>query len=140
MQNKPINAFAAGKIRDFSIVAPSAFKKVGKLSGGNQQKCLVATWVGTEPKAIFLDEPTRGVDVASRADIYAKIEDLAGGGIGVILISSDLPELIGLCDRILIMHHGRMVGEVAKKDFSEELILSYATGLQSGRSGGAGAP
>jgi ABC-type sugar transport system ATPase subunit len=133
MQNKPINEFAAAKIREFSIVSPSAFKKVGKLSGGNQQKCLVATWVGTDPKAIFLDEPTRGVDVASRADIYAKIEELASAGIGIILISSDLPELIGLCDRILVMHHGRIVGEVERKDFSEELILSYATGLRSDR-------
>ena len=133
MRNKPINAFAAGKIQEFSIVAPSALKKVGKLSGGNQQKCLVATWVGTEPRVIFLDEPTRGVDVASRADIYAKIEELARSGIAVVLISSDLPELIGLCDRILVMHHGRIVGEVGKKDFSEELILSYATGLQGGR-------
>ncbi|HVO40469.1 MAG TPA: sugar ABC transporter ATP-binding protein [Spirochaetia bacterium] len=133
MQNKPINDFAAAKIREFSIASPSSFKKVGKLSGGNQQKCLVATWVGTDPKAIFLDEPTRGVDVASRADIYMKIEELASAGIGIILISSDLPELIGLCDRILVMHHGRIVGEVERKDFSEELILSYATGLQSDR-------
>jgi ABC-type sugar transport system ATPase subunit len=80
------------------------------------------------------------VDVASRADIYAKIEELAGAGIGVVLISSDLRELIGLCDRILVMHHGRMVGEVARKDFSEELILSYATGIHVDRSAGAGAP
>ncbi len=133
MQNKPINGFADQKVREFSIATPSAFKKVGKLSGGNQQKCLVATWVGTDPRVIFLDEPTRGVDVASRADIYAKIEELAGTGVAVVLISSDLPELISLCDRILVMHHGRIVGEVARGDFSEELILSYATGLQSAR-------
>ncbi len=135
MQTRPINEFAARQIREFSIVAPSALRKVGKLSGGNQQKCLVAAWVGTRPKAIFLDEPTRGVDVAARADIYDKIEELAAGGIGVILISSDLPELISLCDRILVMHHGRIVGEVERRDFSEELILSYATGLESGRAG-----
>jgi ABC-type sugar transport system ATPase subunit len=133
MQNKPINGFADQKVREFSISTPSAFKKVGKLSGGNQQKCLVATWVGTDPRVIFLDEPTRGVDVASRADIYAKIEELAGQGVAVVLISSDMPELISLCDRILVMHHGRIVGEVARRDFSEELILSYATGLQSAR-------
>ncbi|HVP17936.1 MAG TPA: ATP-binding cassette domain-containing protein, partial [Spirochaetia bacterium] len=132
MQNRPITDFSVQKVQEFSIVTPSAFKKVGKLSGGNQQKCLVAAWVGTDPKVIFLDEPTRGVDVASRADIYIKIEELAQRGVAVILISSDLPELIGLCDRILVMHHGRIVGEVERRDFSEELILSYATGLQSG--------
>jgi ABC-type sugar transport system ATPase subunit len=129
MQTRSINGFAAEKLKEFSIVAPSAMKKVGKLSGGNQQKCLVATWVGTNPKAMFLDEPTRGVDVASRAEIYAKIEQLAARGIGIVLISSDLPELIGLCDRILVMHHGRIAGEVARRNFSEELILSYAAGL-----------
>ncbi len=133
VQMKPINGFVAQKMQEFFIAAPSALKKVRKLSGGNQQKCLVATWVGTEPKAIFLDEPTRGVDVASRAEIYLKIQELAQKGVGIILISSDLPELIGLCDRILVMHQGRLAGEVRRPDFSEELILSYATGVQSGR-------
>jgi ribose transport system ATP-binding protein len=133
MQTKPINSFAAEKMQEFSIVAPSALKRVRKLSGGNQQKCLVATWVGTNPKAILLDEPTRGVDVGSRAEIYEKIHELAQRGVGTVLISSDLPELIGLCDRILVMHQGRLVGEVPRRDFSEELILSYATGLQSSR-------
>jgi ABC-type sugar transport system ATPase subunit len=133
MLNKPINSFASQKIREFSIATPSPLKKVGKLSGGNQQKCLVATWVGTDPRIIFLDEPTRGVDVASREDIYVKIEELAARGVSVVLISSDLPELIRLSDRILVMHHGKIAGEVARADFSEELILSYATGLQSGR-------
>ena len=108
MQNKPITSFASEEGEEFSIATPSALKKVGKLSGGNQQKCLVATWVGTEPKVIFLDEPTRGVDVASREDIYVKIEELARSGVAVVLISSDLPELIRLCDRILVMHHGRI--------------------------------
>jgi ribose transport system ATP-binding protein len=133
MLNKPIASFASMQIQEFSIVTPSALKKVGKLSGGNQQKCLVATWVGTDPKVIFLDEPTRGVDVASREEIYVKIEELAARGVAVVLISSDLPELIRLCDRILVMHHGKLVGTVERADFSEELILSYATGLQSGK-------
>jgi ribose transport system ATP-binding protein len=131
VQTRAVNKFAAQQVKEFSIVAPSALKKVGKLSGGNQQKCLVATWVGTDPKAIFLDEPTRGVDVASRAEIYTKVEQLAARGIGIVLISSDLPELIAMCDRVLVMHHGRIVGEVPRAGFSEELILSYATGLKS---------
>jgi ABC-type sugar transport system ATPase subunit len=133
MRKGLINAFASRKIQEFSIVTPSALKKVGKLSGGNQQKCLVATWVGTDPKVIFLDEPTRGVDVASREDIYEKVGELAASGVAVVLISSDLPELIRLCGRILVMHHGRIAGEVERRNFSEELILSYATGLHSSR-------
>jgi ABC-type sugar transport system ATPase subunit len=133
MRKRLINAFSSRKVQEFSIVTPSALKKVGKLSGGNQQKCLVATWVGTDPKVIFLDEPTRGVDVASREDIYQKIGKLAASGVAVVLISSDLPELIRLCDRILVMHRGRIVGEMERRDFSEELILSYAAGLNSSR-------
>ena len=86
MQNTPINGFAAQKVREFSIATRVGVKKVGKLSGGNQQKCLVGTWVGTDPSVIFLDEPTRGVDVASRAEIYAKIHELAGHGMAVVLI------------------------------------------------------
>jgi len=131
MKNRAIGDFAAARLKEFSIVTPSVYKKLNKLSGGNQQKCLVATWASTDPKVIFLDEPTRGVDVGSRADIYAKIEELSGRGIGIVIISSDLPELLGMCDRILVMHHGRIVGEVPRADFSEELILSYATGVKS---------
>lgn len=131
MKNRAIGDFAAARVKEFSIVTPSVYKKLNKLSGGNQQKCLVATWASTDPKVIFLDEPTRGVDVGSRADIYAKIEELSGRGIGIVIISSDLPELLGMCDRILVMHHGRIVGEVPRADFSEELILSYATGVKS---------
>jgi ABC-type sugar transport system ATPase subunit len=131
MLKRAINAFAARKIGEFSIATPSASKKVRQLSGGNQQKCLVATWASTEPKVIFFDEPTRGVDVGSRAEIYAKIEELSARGIGIVIISSDLPELIGMCSRILVMHHSRIVGEVKRPDFTEELILSYAAGLKS---------
>jgi ribose transport system ATP-binding protein len=132
LKGRSITSFAEERVADFSIATPSAFKKVGKLSGGNQQKCLVATWVSIDPKVILFDEPTRGVDVGSRADIYAKIEELSGRGIGIVIISSDLPELIGISDRILVMHHGRIAGEVARERFSEELILSYAAGLKSG--------
>jgi len=131
MKNRAISAFAAQKIGEFSIATPSAFKKVRQLSGGNQQKCLVATWASTEPKVIFFDEPTRGVDVGSRSEIYGKIEELSARGIGIVIISSDLPELIGMCDRILVMHQGSIVGEVERADFTEELILSYAAGLKS---------
>ncbi len=131
LKNRRIDAFALDRIREYSIATSSLAKKVGKLSGGNQQKCLIAMWLSIDPKVIIFDEPTRGVDVGSREEIYLKIREGALRGIGVILISSDLPELLGMCDRILVMHRGRIAGEIDRKDFSEELILSYATGLRS---------
>jgi ABC-type sugar transport system ATPase subunit len=85
--------------------------------------------MGIEPEVIIFDEPTRGVDVGARAEIYQKLREFASLGAGIIMISSDLPELIGMCDRILVMHHGRITGEVLREEFSEELILSYAAGL-----------
>jgi ribose transport system ATP-binding protein len=120
---------ARAEAAEFNIVAPSISRKVLYLSGGNQQKTLLALWLGIQPEAIILDEPTRGVDVGARADIYKKIREYAEKGTGIIIISSDLPELIGMCDRILVMHQGRISGEVERERFSEELILTYAAGL-----------
>jgi ABC-type sugar transport system ATPase subunit len=121
--------FAEESVRRFSIATPSISKKVLNLSGGNQQKCLVGMWMGIMPEVIIFDEPTRGVDVGARAEIYQKLREFAESGVGIILISSDLPELIGMCDRILVMHRGQIQGEVRREEFSEELILSYAAGL-----------
>ena len=107
----------------------SIYKKILNLSGGNQQKCLIAMWMGTNPKIIIFDEPTRGVDVGARSDIYQKLREFAEEGTGVIMISSDLPELIGMCDRIIVMHKGKIKGEVLRKEFSEEKIMAYAAGI-----------
>jgi ABC-type sugar transport system ATPase subunit len=125
-----IERYAREKVNEYAIATPSLDKKVLNLSGGNQQKTLVAMWVGIQPEVIIFDEPTRGVDVGARAEIYARLRDFAAAGMGVIMISSDLPELIGMCDRILVMHQGRITGEVRRKDFSETYILSYAAGLE----------
>ncbi len=130
LQGSRISAFASGAARAFSIATPSVLKKVGLLSGGNQQKTLIATWMSTDPEFVILDEPTRGVDVGARQDIYRKIRELSDRGITALVISSELPELIGMCDRILVMHRGTLRGEVQRDAFSEELILSYATGLR----------
>jgi ABC-type sugar transport system ATPase subunit len=120
----------AGRVAsEYAIDTPSVAKKVGKLSGGNQQKVLVAMWMGTRPEVIIFDEPTRGVDVGARAEIYAKIQEFAAAGTGVILISSDMAELIGMCDRILVIHEGRITWEVQREDFNEEKILAHAAGL-----------
>jgi ABC-type sugar transport system ATPase subunit len=130
IDEKKVIQNAINQIREFSIVTPSINQKVLNLSGGNQQKALISMWIGIAPEVIIFDEPTRGVDVGARQEIYEKIIQYATDGCGVIIISSDLPELMGLCDRILVMHNGSIAGEVMKAEFSEELILSYATGIK----------
>lgn len=97
------------------------------LSGGNQQKIVVGKWLLTNPKLVIFDEPTRGVDVGAKAEIYQRIRELTQQGMGVVMASSELPELIGMCDRILVFHEGRVVGELARPDFSEEAIMHLAT-------------
>jgi ABC-type sugar transport system ATPase subunit len=84
---------------------------------------------------LICDEPTRGVDVGARAEIYRKLHEFAAQEVGIILISSDLPELIGMCDRVLVMHAGKIVGEVKRQDYSEEIILSYAAGIDKSSRG-----
>jgi ABC-type sugar transport system ATPase subunit len=125
-----IDRFAEASVERNSIATPSVLKKVMNLSGGNQQKCLIAMWMGITPQIIIFDEPTRGVDIGARADIYQKLRDFAADGAGVIMISSDLPELIGMCDRILVIHHGRISGELDRADFSEERIMAFAAGIE----------
>jgi ABC-type sugar transport system ATPase subunit len=129
MDRSKLGQYASQKMSEFAIDSPTISKKVLQLSGGNQQKCLVAMWMSINPEVIIFDEPTRGVDVGARAEIYQKLREFASVGAGIIMISSDLPELIGMCDRILVIHHGRISGEVVKKDFDEKLILSYAAGI-----------
>ena len=124
-----IRDFARESINRFSIATPSESKIVLELSGGNQQKCLLSMCLSTQPRIVILDEPTRGVDVGARNDIYREIRRLAAEGVGIMLISSDLPELIGLSDRIAVMSRGKMMGCIEKKDFSEEIIMSYAAGI-----------
>jgi ABC-type sugar transport system ATPase subunit len=97
------------------------------LSGGNQQKVVVGKWLLTNPKLVIFDEPTRGIDVGAKAEIYQRIRDLTYDGVGVVMASSELPELVGMSDRILVFHEGRVAGEVARKDFSEEAIMRLAT-------------
>jgi ribose transport system ATP-binding protein len=104
---------------------------VRALSGGNQQKALLARWLETDPQLLIVDEPTRGVDVAAKHEIHAMLARLADSGAGIVVISSDLPELIALADRILVMHAGRIVGELAAEAASEEAIVALASGLGS---------
>lgn len=106
------------------IRTPSVFQKVVNLSGGNQQKVVLAKWLNTAPEILILDEPTRGIDVGAKYEIYTIINKLAEEGKGVIVISSEMPELIGMCDRIYVMNEGALVGELAAEDASQEHIMS----------------
>lgn len=117
-------------IRALNIKTPSARQKVGNLSGGNQQKVLMGKWLATNPKILILDEPTRGVDVGAKAEIYMIIDRLAKEGISVIMVSSELNEIINMCDRVLVMSDGRITGELNRSEFTQELIMSFATTMK----------
>lgn len=116
-------------VKAISIKTPSIYQKVENLSGGNQQKVLVARWLLTNPEILFLDEPTRGIDVGAKAEIHRLITNLAGQGKSIIMVSSELPEVMGMSDRIVIMHEGKVTGIVDNtKDLTQEEIMRYATG------------
>ncbi len=100
------------------------------LSGGNQQKVVVARWLETKARVLFFDEPTRGMDVGAKAEIFQLIGELAEEGRAIVLISSYLPELLNMCDRILVMREGSVSGELAREEFSEESVIALATGAE----------
>ena len=119
----------------YSIKTPSIFKQVVELSGGNQQKVILGRWTSKKmvTKVLILDEPTKGIDVGTKAEIYQQVCNFAKEGIGVIFISSELPEVIGVSDRIYVMREGKITGCVDREDATEEKILSYAmTDLEEG--------
>lgn len=111
-------------IRDFKIKTPSPDKKIIELSGGNQQKCIVARWISTNPRVLILDEPTKGIDVGAKSEFYHMICQFAKQGLGVILVSSELPEIIGLSDRIIVMKSLQIAGEVSRDEATEGKLLS----------------
>ncbi len=101
---------------------------VGFLSGGNQQKVVLAKWLATDPKVLIIDEPTRGIDVGTKAEVHRLMSELAGQGLAVLMISSELPEVLGMADRVLVMHEGRLVREITRADADEESVMRAATG------------
>jgi len=121
---------ARDRSEQLDIQAPTIKRKVQVLSGGNQQKVVVAKWLETRAKALFFDEPSRGIDVGAKAEMFGLIGDLAKEGRGIVLISSYLPELLNMCDRILVMRDGRVAGVLEREEFSEERIVSLATGVE----------
>ena len=113
-------------IRSMRVKTPDQETKIKNLSGGNQQKVILGRWLLTEPTVLLLDEPTRGIDVGAKYEIYQLIIDLAAKGKTVLMVSSEMPELLGVCDRILVMSGGRLAGEVNAADTTQEAIMALA--------------
>jgi len=113
-----------------NIRTPSIRRRVQVLSGGNQQKVMVARWLETKAKVLFFDEPARGIDVGAKAELFGLIGDLAEEGRGIVVISSYLPELLNMCDRILVMREGEVAGVIRREEFSEERVIALATGTE----------
>jgi methyl-galactoside transport system ATP-binding protein len=127
LDHRKIEKLVQENVKKLSIKTPSSRTKIQTLSGGNQQKVIISRWLANNPDIFILDEPTRGIDVGAKYEIYSIIADLAKQGKSIIMISSELPELIGMSDRILVMCDGRMSGEVAKEEATQENIMSLAT-------------
>jgi len=131
---KRINKIEEGKviqeyIKKLSIKTPSAQQLIKNLSGGNQQKVILAKWIMLAPKVLIIDEPTRGIDVGAKKEIYEVLNELKASGKAIIMISSDMPEILGICDRVLVMHEGEISGELSREEASQEAIMKYAVGI-----------
>jgi ABC-type sugar transport system ATPase subunit len=127
LRRRPERAVAEKAIRDFGIACRGPQSSVATMSGGNQQKLIVARWARTCRSVLILDEPTRGVDVGAKQEIYRIMQGLAEGGIAILMISSELPEIVEVADRAIVMREGRIVGELLGDDISEEIIIGLAT-------------
>lgn len=132
VNDKKINEVSEKYIKELKIKTPDGNAIVGNLSGGNQQKIVLAKWLLDEPDIIIFDEPTRGIDIGAKRDIYLLINNLAKEGKAVIVISSEMAEVMGICDRILVMAEGRINGEVQREEFSQEVIMGYASNITGG--------
>jgi ABC-type sugar transport system ATPase subunit len=127
VQSRTERAMAADSIASLGVKTSGVDAPVSTLSGGNQQKCIIARWLRTRPKLLLLDDPTRGIDVGAKAELYQVIDRLRRDGLGMIVTSSELPELITLCDRIVVLCEGRLTGEFARGEFSEQALMEAAT-------------
>ncbi|MCM3468392.1 ATP-binding cassette domain-containing protein, partial [Staphylococcus lugdunensis] len=114
-------------IARLGIKARDAEQPIGLLSGGNQQKVLLARWLATDPKLLILDEPTRGIDVGAKAEIYGLMRELTARGYAIIMISSELPEIVGMCDRVAVFRQGRIEATLAGDEIDPDTVMTYAT-------------
>ena len=123
-----ISALVSDYMQRLRIKAASPEIEVSSLSGGNQQKVVLAKWLAARPDVLILDEPTRGVDVGAKQEIYSIINDLAANGMAIIMVSSDLPEIINMCDSVCVVRSGRIVAKLPREELTQERIMNYATG------------
>ncbi|MCZ8517921.1 MULTISPECIES: sugar ABC transporter ATP-binding protein [Paenibacillus] len=128
LRYKDMDAEVERYIRELGVKTATSAQNVMGLSGGNQQKVVIARWLSIGPKVLLLDEPTRGVDVGAKTEIHKIICELAGKGLAVLMVSSELPEILGVSDRILVMHEGRIRAELSREEATQEKIMYYATG------------
>lgn len=119
---------AENYVKELRVATPSIRQRVKNLSGGNQQKVVLAKWLASKPKVLILDEPTRGIDVGAKQEIYSLMSDLAAQGMAIIMVSSELPEILGMSDRIVVMHEGRVKGELKREEATQERIMQMAIG------------
>ena len=131
LDHKKINEVVDRSIKELSIKTPSSKEQIKNLSGGNQQKVIISRWLAKEPDVLIMDEPTRGIDVGAKYEIYSIIGRLASEGKTIIVVSSEMPELIGICDRIMVMCEGRITGIVEGEDMNQEKIMELSTKFRS---------
>jgi ABC-type sugar transport system ATPase subunit len=122
------NTVAEKFIKSLNIKTPSLRQTMSSLSGGNQQKVVIAKWLSMEPKVLILDEPTRGIDVGAKTEIYSIINELAQKGVGIIVISSELPEIMGICDRIITIFEGKLTAVFERDFFNSNSIMKASLG------------
>ena len=128
LDHSKINKIVDDSIEKLSIKTPSMQEHISNLSGGNQQKVIVSRWLANDPDILIMDEPTRGIDVGAKHEIYEIMTDLAKQGKAIIMISSEMAELLGMSDRIYVMCNGKLRGEIAEEsDMTQEKVMSYAT-------------
>ena len=130
IEQKSEQEFVDRLIKRLTIKTESSETHAKNLSGGNQQKVVIAKWIGIGPKVLILDEPTRGVDVGAKREIYQLMNELTERGVAIIMVSSELPEILGMSDRILVIHEGEMTGELSREEATQEKIMMFATGGQ----------
>jgi ABC-type sugar transport system ATPase subunit len=132
LRTERIRGAVQGLIRRLSIATFNANRQnLSQLSGGNQQKVVIGRLLGADPRILLLDEPTRGVDVGTKAEIHRIMGDFVSQGRGILMVSSDIPELVGMCDRIIVLYQGAPVGHFPRNRFNEEAILRCAMGLEA---------
>jgi ABC-type sugar transport system ATPase subunit len=131
ISNTQQRAIAQEYVQKLAIKTPNLKQKVINLSGGNQQKIMLARWLMRNPAVFIVDEPTHGIDVGAKAEIYKILRELARQGIGILLISSELPEVLTLSDRILVMWNGKVTAELSREEASEQEIMHYASGTKN---------